>query len=225
MAKLSLVKGTTSYRAYVFIQDSSVTTGAGLTGLTYQSGSLTAYYVRPGATATSITLATQTATGAYSSGGFVVVDGTNMPGLYRFDIPDAALATGVNAVVVMLKCAANMVPCVLEIELTATDNQTASTGGLTNLDAAISTRSTVTTAQVNAEVVDALATDTYAEPSSVPAATASLSAKIGWLMALGRNKLTQTSTTQTLRNDADNGSIGTATVSDDSTTFTRAEWS
>jgi hypothetical protein len=80
-------------------------------------------------------------------------------------------------------------------------------------------------AQVNAEVVDALATDTYAEPASVPAATSSLKDKINWLFALARNKLTQTSTTQTLRNDADNSSIATSTDSDDGTTYTRGEWS
>lgn len=79
-------------------------------------------------------------------------------------------------------------------------------------------------ADVNAEVVDALATDTYAEPSSVPAATASLATKVGFVAALARNKVTQTSTTQTLRNDADSGNIGTSTHSDDGTTHTRGEW-
>jgi hypothetical protein len=79
-------------------------------------------------------------------------------------------------------------------------------------------------ASVNAEVVDALATDTYAEPSAPPAATASIAAKISWNCALARNKITQTATTQTLRNDADSGNISTAAVSDDGTTFTRAEW-
>ncbi len=142
MSKLALVKGTTSYRAYLFILDSSVTTGAGKTGLAYNTAGLVAYYVRPGAAATAITLATQTATGAYSSGGFVEVDATNMPGIYRLDVPDAALATGVNAVVIMLKGAANMAPVVMEIELTGTDNQNATTAGLANLDAAISSRST-----------------------------------------------------------------------------------
>lgn len=133
MAKLSLVKGTTSYRSYVFIGDSSVSTGAGLTGLVFNSGSLVASYVRPGAVRTAITLATQTVTGAYSSGGFVEVDSTNMPGIYRFDVPDAALATGVNAVVVMLKGASNMAPCVFEVELTGTDNQDAVRAGMTAL--------------------------------------------------------------------------------------------
>ena len=83
----------------------------------------------------------------------------------------------------------------------------------------------LTAAQVNAEVVDALATDTYAESSGVPAATASLAAKIQWLATIARNKVTQTATTQVIRNDADSGAIGTSTVSDDGTTFIRGEFS
>lgn len=90
--------------------------------------------------------------------------------------------------------------------------------------AAIAALNNLSAAEVNTEVVDALATDTYAEPGSVPAATASLKDKLGWLMALARNKITQTSTTQSLRNDADAGNIATATVSDDGTTATRGEW-
>lgn len=93
---------------------------------------------------------------------------------------------------------------------------------LDSLDAAVSTRATP--AQVNTEVVDALTIDTHAEPASVPAATASLKDKIAWLFALARNKITQTSTTQTLRNDADAADIGTSSVSDDGTTATRDEW-
>lgn len=81
------------------------------------------------------------------------------------------------------------------------------------------------TDQINAEVVDALNVDTYAEPGSVPAATASLVAKIGWLMSLARNKILQTAALQSLRNDGDSGNIGTAVVSDDGTTATRNEWS
>jgi hypothetical protein len=81
------------------------------------------------------------------------------------------------------------------------------------------------TADVNAQVVDALATDTYAEPGTVPAATSSLAAKIGWLFTLSRNKRTQTATTATLRNDGDGGNIGQATVSDDGTTFTHGKFS
>jgi len=93
---------------------------------------------------------------------------------------------------------------------------------LGNLDAAVSSRATP--AQVNAEVLDVLGTDTFGEPASVPPATSSLIDKIKWLFTLARNKMTQTSTVQTLRNDADSGNIATASVSDDATTFTRGEW-
>jgi len=131
--KLAFKAGTTSKDINIFIQDSSVATGAGLTGLAYNSGSLTAYYHRQGASsATAITLATKTV-GTWATGGFVAVDGTNMPGLYELGIPDAALASGATWVIIMLKGATNMAPVVLEIELLATDNQDAVRMGLTAL--------------------------------------------------------------------------------------------
>lgn len=120
MPKLSLPKGTTSKLLDIFIQDSSSTTGAGLTGLVYNSGSLVAYYYREGAaSATAITLATMTL-GTWATGGFIVVDGTNMPGVYQLGLPNAALVTGANSVVVAMKGAANMAPVILEIQLTDT---------------------------------------------------------------------------------------------------------
>lgn len=78
-------------------------------------------------------------------------------------------------------------------------------------------------------VVDAILADTavleaaQAEPSAVPAANASPLAKLAWLALLARNKITETSTTQTIY--ADNGStvVATSTVSDDNTTFTRGK--
>jgi hypothetical protein len=121
MAK-SLAKGATDVTVYVKVMDSSSTTGAGLTGLAYNTASLTAYYVRTRGTATAITLATQTAGGAHSDGGFVAVDGTNMPGLYRLDLPDAVCAAGVSMAVVQLKGATNMMPVELEIQLEADVN-------------------------------------------------------------------------------------------------------
>lgn len=48
---------------------------------------------------------------------------------------------------------------------------------------------------------------------------------VQWLGALSRNKMTQTSTTTTLRNDADNANISTSTVSKAGGTTTRGEWS
>jgi hypothetical protein len=77
-------------------------------------------------------LVTQTATGAYSSGGFVAVDGTNMPGLYRFDIPNAVFATaGTDKAVVMLKGATNMAPVLLEYQIVAFNPDDAVRLGLT----------------------------------------------------------------------------------------------
>jgi len=133
VSKLIVTKGATSNSVAVFIRDSSSSTGAGLTGLAYNTASLVASYVRPGAARTAITLATQTVTGAYSSGGFVEVDATNMPGVYRLDVPNAVFATGVNSAVVMLKGATNMESCVMEFGLQAVDLQDAVRGGLTAL--------------------------------------------------------------------------------------------
>lgn len=64
------------------------------------------------------------------------------------------------------------------------------------------------------------------EPSGVFAwGSATLRNVVGWLGALSRNKMTQTSSTSTLRNDADSASLSTSSVSDNGTTFTRGEWS
>lgn len=131
---LSLPIGSTSKILQFPIFDSSSTTGAMLTGLVYNSAGLTAYYNREGAAgaATSITLATATK-GTWATGGFVAVDGTNMPGWYELHIPDAALASGAKSVSVHLKGATNMVPVPILIELTATSNQDAVRGGMTAL--------------------------------------------------------------------------------------------
>ena len=62
-----------------------------------------------------------------------------MPGDYELHIPDAALATGANTVLIQLK-GPRMVPKNVQINLTSVDNQNATTGGITNIDAAISSR-------------------------------------------------------------------------------------
>jgi hypothetical protein len=101
---------------------------------------------------------------------------------------------------------------------------------VTNIDAAISSRlatagytAPLDAATTKAQVVAALTTDTYAEPAAVPSATSSLKDKIGYLFTAKRNKITQTATTQLLRNDADSGTIATSTVSDDGTTFIKGK--
>ena len=78
-------------------------------------------------------------------------------------------------------------------------------------------------AEIKAQIVAALNSDTYAESSAVPAATATLVAKIAWLATLARNKITQTATTQTVYADDGTTTVATSTVSDNGTTATRGE--
>jgi len=79
-------------------------------------------------------------------------------------------------------------------------------------------------AEVNAEVVDALATDTYAEPGQgAPGATISLAAKVGYLYKAWRNRHTQTASEYALFADDGSTKDHEAAVSDDGTTFVRAE--
>lgn len=131
MAKQLVQLGNTSRTEYIWIQDSSSTTGGGLTGLVFNSAGLTAYYVTERGSATAITLVTlASATAAYSSGGFIAVDGTNMPGLYRIDIPNAVFATADKSVV-LLKGATNMAPVVLEYQIVGFNPDDAVRLGLT----------------------------------------------------------------------------------------------
>lgn len=132
----TIKKDTTSKIVEVTLRDS--TSGNGKTGLA--SGSVTAYYCREGGTATLITLAAGTAGDAYSSGKWAEVDGTNQRGLYQFHIPDAALASGVNAVTITFQ-ASGTIDKSMRISLIGLDVRDTVDGGLSNLDAAISTRS------------------------------------------------------------------------------------
>jgi hypothetical protein len=125
MAKLQILAGSTSQTVNIFIQDTTKTNGGGLTGLAFNTSGLTAYYALPSAASVAITLATLAAvTSAYSSGGFKEIDATNMPGWYRFDIPNAAIASG-RFVALHFRGATNMAETPIEIELTATNNQSA----------------------------------------------------------------------------------------------------
>lgn len=108
------------------------------------------------------------------------------------------------------------------IEGNVTGNVDGNVGG--NVVGSVGSLASQAKTDVNNEVVDALVTDTYTEPGSVPSATASLKDKIGWIQAVSRNKITQTATTQTLRNDGDSGNVSQSTVSDDGTTFTRGKF-
>jgi len=137
----TILKGTSSKIIEVILRDS--TTGAGKTAVAYTN--VTASYVREGLTRTAITLASGTAGDAYSSGKWCEVDATNCPGLYQLHLPDAALATGVNAVTTTLN-ASGVIDKVVRISLLDVDLRDATDAGLSNLDAAISSRSTFNSA-------------------------------------------------------------------------------
>lgn len=85
-------KNSTSRSVEITILDN--TTGLPVTGLAFNASGIDLEYCREGAACTDITEATQTVGGAWSSGGFV----DKGKGVYRLDVPDAALATGVNSV-------------------------------------------------------------------------------------------------------------------------------
>jgi hypothetical protein len=122
----TLRAGATSQTINVTFIDN--TTGLPASGLAFNSSGMDINYTRPGAAQTAVTEATQTAAGAWSSGGFV----SNGQGTYRFDIPNAAIATGVPYVVVTgVATGYTMLPCT--VQLTAVDLQDSVRAGMTAL--------------------------------------------------------------------------------------------
>ncbi len=117
-----LKAGSTSRSIQLFVQDASSATGQGLTGLAYNTSGLTIYYALNRAASVAISLATQTVTGAWASGGFVEIDATNMPGYYRLDLPNAAIASG-DCVSIVARGVTNMLCEPLTIRLGAVDDQ------------------------------------------------------------------------------------------------------
>ncbi len=93
-----------------------------------------------------------------------------------------------------------------------------------NVTGSVGSLDTQAKADVNAEVKDVIETDTQAEPVSVPSSTASLRDKIAWLFTLGKNKRTQTATTETVLADDGTTPIATSAKSDTGTTFTRGKF-
>lgn len=65
---------------------------------------VTASYWRQGGIRINIPAVTlATADSTHTDGGFVEVDSTNMPGSYRFDVPDTAIASGADWVVISIQ--------------------------------------------------------------------------------------------------------------------------
>ena len=120
--------GSTNVAWTVEIRNAS--TGAGLAGLLYNTGSLAAKYSRDGGTWTTITLVTATF-GTFTSGGFVATGVRD--GLYQIGIPNAAFASGAKYVEVTIYGAASMEPVNLRFMLTSVNLHDATRAGLTAL--------------------------------------------------------------------------------------------
>jgi len=95
----------------------------GATGLTASTSGLSARYNRSRTASVAITLVARTIAQAWTSGGFAEVDATNMPGVYRLDIPDAAVAAGADDVTIVVRGASGTNGAVMTVKL--------SSGGLT----------------------------------------------------------------------------------------------
>ncbi len=94
----------------------------------------------------------------------------------------------------------------------------------TTLDGKIDALNDVSTSDINAQVLDVLVTDTFAEPGTgAPPATASIEEKISWIYTYWRNKIIQTSTLLSLKADDGSADICKSTISDNGTTFTKGE--
>ena len=100
----------------------------GVTGLTASTAGLSARYNRTRTASVSIPLVARTIAQAWTSGGFAEVDSTNMPGVYRLDIPDAALAAGADDVTIVVRGASGTNGAVMTVKL--------SSGGLTSAQTA-----------------------------------------------------------------------------------------
>jgi hypothetical protein len=93
------------------------------------------------------------------------------------------------------------------------------------LDAAITSRSTVTTGQVNDQVVDVMKTDTTAEPSQgPPPAIPTFEEMVAYIYFRLRNKCETTATEDAVYDNAGTTKLFKATISDNGTTFTKQEY-
>jgi hypothetical protein len=89
----------------------------GATGLTASTSGLSARYNRTRTASVDIPLVARTIAQAWTSGGFAEVDSTNMPGVYRLDLPDAAVAAGADDVTIVVRGASGTNGAVMTVTL------------------------------------------------------------------------------------------------------------
>lgn len=119
--KISRQVGSVSEILNVYIQDGTVSTGAGLANIV--ASSVTFGILRDNqATVSTGTCSTGGTLGTYGVSTLTQMNSTNMLGWYQFGVPNYALASG-KSVAIHLYGAPNMVPLPMEIELTGFNNQ------------------------------------------------------------------------------------------------------
>ena len=117
--------------------------------------------------------------------------------------------------------AADIIALKAETALIVADTNELQTDDVPGLIAALNDLSA---ADVNAEVVDVINTDTSGEPAQgAPPVTASIRTKIDWMFKVFRNEKRQTGTEWQVMNDAKTVVDHKATVSDNGTTATKGE--
>lgn len=106
-------KGSKSKTIPVTLESEAVP-GDGLTGKV--NSDVTCYYKRQGAAAEVVVTLAAGTLGTWVSGGFKEIDASNLPGVYEFGLPDAAIVKGADWVVLsFILATGNEVPPVLVI--------------------------------------------------------------------------------------------------------------
>lgn len=138
---------------------------------------------------------------------------------------DVLVVAGTGKLTIASSCTAGAVQIRGMIELVNNGSgQTITDTSRYNEDQGVGSLATQAKADVNAEVVDALATDTYTEPGQgSPAATAGLAAKINYIYKWMRNKKTNDGTTIKFYADNTTTVDQKATVGESGGTVTKGE--
>ena len=114
-----LTPGSTSNAITVFL---------GVTGLTSTTPNLNARYTRNNAASVAVPLVAQTVGGAWVAGGFCEIDPLNLPGFYRFDLPNQAIDNYTTSLGIAIKGAVGTNGAYITAELEQSTTLISTTG-------------------------------------------------------------------------------------------------
>jgi hypothetical protein len=96
--------------------------------MSFNTPNLVARYIRNNGASVSVPLVSQTIGGAWVSGGFCEVDPVNLPGFYRFDLPNEAIANYTTSLSVAIKGAVGTNGAYITAELEQSTTLISTTG-------------------------------------------------------------------------------------------------